>query len=121
MQASRLHTLTKAGRVHVASTHQHPAHVIVTSPRLASHIQTAAISTCARGIIPSKSTNNKSLSRISQINRHITTSSRLLNSMSTNNDQFQLNNLFDVKGKVALVTGGGSGIGLMAVQALAGM
>ncbi|TLD07942.1 short-chain dehydrogenase, partial [Venturia nashicola] len=39
--------------------------------------------------------------------------------MSTNNYQFQLNNLFDVKGRVALVTGGGSGIGLMAVQALA--
>ena len=27
--------------------------------------------------------------------------------------------LFDVKGKVALVTGGGTGIGLMAAQALA--
>ena len=38
---------------------------------------------------------------------------------SNNNPEFQLANLFDVKGKVALVTGGGSGIGLMATQALA--
>ncbi|KAF5016589.1 hypothetical protein F66182_11686 [Fusarium sp. NRRL 66182] len=37
----------------------------------------------------------------------------------TNNEQFKLENLFNVKGKVALITGGGSGIGLMAVQALA--
>lgn len=36
-----------------------------------------------------------------------------------NNDQFEIANLFDVKGKVALVTGGGSGIGLMCTQALA--
>jgi len=36
-----------------------------------------------------------------------------------NNDVFKLENLFSVKGKVALVTGGGSGIGLMATQALA--
>lgn len=40
-------------------------------------------------------------------------------SSSNNNPEFQLVNLFDVKGKVALVTGGGSGIGLMATQALA--
>jgi NAD(P)-dependent dehydrogenase (short-subunit alcohol dehydrogenase family) len=40
-------------------------------------------------------------------------------SSSNNNSEFQLANLFDVKGKVALITGGGSGIGLMATQALA--
>lgn len=33
--------------------------------------------------------------------------------------RFQLENVFNVKGRVALVTGGGSGIGLMATQALA--
>lgn len=119
MQASRLRTIIKAGRV--ASTHQRTAHVIVTSPRLPSSMQSAAISTSARGIVFPRSTNNRTFGRTSQINRHITTSSRLSSNMSTNNDQFQLNNLFDVKGKVALVTGGGSGIGLMAVQALAGM
>ncbi|KAB8075278.1 hypothetical protein BDV29DRAFT_172176 [Aspergillus leporis] len=37
----------------------------------------------------------------------------------TSNDSFKLENLFNVKGKVALITGGGSGIGLMATQALA--
>ncbi|GAB7363531.1 hypothetical protein MBLNU230_g3799t1 [Neophaeotheca triangularis] len=36
-----------------------------------------------------------------------------------NNADFQLSEVFNVKNKVALVTGGGSGIGLMAVQALA--
>jgi NAD(P)-dependent dehydrogenase (short-subunit alcohol dehydrogenase family) len=36
-----------------------------------------------------------------------------------NSQKFKLSNLYDVKGKVALITGGGSGIGLMAVQALA--
>ncbi|KAF5874347.1 putative short chain dehydrogenase reductase family protein [Botrytis fragariae] len=39
--------------------------------------------------------------------------------MSDTNKNFLLSNVFNVKGKVALVTGGGSGIGLMATQALA--
>lgn len=40
--------------------------------------------------------------------------------MSTkDNSRFTREHLFDLKGKVALVTGGGSGIGLMATQALA--
>ncbi|GAA89678.1 hypothetical protein ASPFODRAFT_65692 [Aspergillus luchuensis CBS 106.47] len=38
---------------------------------------------------------------------------------SASNENFKLENLFGVKGKVALITGGGSGIGLMATQALA--
>jgi len=37
----------------------------------------------------------------------------------SNNNDFRLSEVFNVKGKVALVTGGGSGIGLMATQALA--
>lgn len=42
-----------------------------------------------------------------------------MGSQDSNNDVFKLENIFSVKGKVALVTGGGSGIGLMATQALA--
>merc|ERR1712000_234249 len=41
-------------------------------------------------------------------------------SSKQDNSLFTRDNLFDLKGKVALVTGGGSGIGLMATQALAG-
>jgi len=40
-------------------------------------------------------------------------------SSPNNNASFTLENLFGMKGKVALITGGGSGIGLMATQALA--
>ncbi|KAH8810941.1 hypothetical protein F5884DRAFT_780814 [Xylogone sp. PMI_703] len=39
--------------------------------------------------------------------------------MSSSNNNFLLDEVFNVKGKVALITGGGSGIGLMATQALA--
>jgi len=39
--------------------------------------------------------------------------------MSDTNSNFLLSEVFNVKGKIALVTGGGSGIGLMATQALA--
>ena len=40
-------------------------------------------------------------------------------SSKSQHEAFKLENLFGVKGKVALITGGGSGIGLMATQALA--
>jgi len=40
-------------------------------------------------------------------------------STNSHNEDFKLSKLFDVNGKVALITGGGSGIGLMATQALA--
>lgn len=41
------------------------------------------------------------------------------NNMPTNNAELQLGNVFNVKDKVALVSGGGSGIGLMISQTLA--
>lgn len=40
-------------------------------------------------------------------------------SLNQRNESFKLSSLFDVANKVALITGGGSGIGLMATQALA--
>lgn len=42
-----------------------------------------------------------------------------MSSKENNNEIFKIASLYDVKGKVALVTGGGTGIGLMATQALA--
>ncbi|PHH59775.1 hypothetical protein CDD81_2579 [Ophiocordyceps australis] len=39
--------------------------------------------------------------------------------MPTNNAEFALDNVFNVEGRVAVITGGGSGLGLMAAQALA--
>ena len=38
---------------------------------------------------------------------------------AASHDEYNRNSLFNMKGRVALVTGGGSGIGLMAAQALA--
>jgi NAD(P)-dependent dehydrogenase (short-subunit alcohol dehydrogenase family) len=40
-------------------------------------------------------------------------------SINDHNNTFKLNEIFNVKDKVAVITGGGSGIGLMATQALA--
>jgi len=57
-----------------------------------------------------------SLSRLQQFKNQFSTTTI---KMSESNKNFLLENVFNVKGKVALVTGGGSGIGLMATQALA--
>lgn len=42
-----------------------------------------------------------------------------LRTIMTNNSIFKVDNLYNVKGWVAVVTGGGSGIGLMCAQAFA--
>jgi len=59
---------------------------------------------------------NASTNRRQQFQKQFSTSSA---NMSQTNNNFLLGEVFNVKGKVALVTGGGSGIGLMATQALA--
>lgn len=48
--------------------------------------------------------------------RSLSTSAKMSMSSPENNNDFLLENLFNVRGKVAVVSGGGSGIGLMATQ-----
>ena len=48
-----------------------------------------------------------------------TTQSQRPNSIMSNNAELTQSNIFNVKDKIALVTGGGSGIGLMITQTLA--
>ncbi|KIV83595.1 hypothetical protein PV11_05608 [Exophiala sideris] len=55
--------------------------------------------------------------RLLNLKNHFSTNTLAMS--QNNNADFKLDKLFDVKGKVALITGGGSGIGLMATQALA--
>ncbi|KAG9784953.1 hypothetical protein HRR83_000806 [Exophiala dermatitidis] len=56
-------------------------------------------------------------SRLSSLKQQFSTSPTM--SVNSHNQEFKLEKLFNVKDKVALITGGGSGIGLMATQALA--
>lgn len=51
--------------------------------------------------------------------RPVTSKTKAKMAAKSSNEHFKLENLFSVKNKIALVTGGGSGIGLMATQALA--
>lgn len=60
---------------------------------------------------PSPPTN--SLHRATQSTRHFTDQIHSKMAPSNNNQDFQLSEVFNVKNKVALVTGGGTGIGLM--------
>src|SRR2546423_10946220 len=69
-------------------------------------------------VIPQVSTRMKAQPCLCSIQQQLRSASTSMPS-SNNNSEFQLDNLFNVRGKVALVTGGGSGIGLMATQALA--
>jgi len=59
---------------------------------------------------------SSSINRIQQFQKQFSTTST---NMSQTNNNFLLSEVFNVKGKVALISGGGSGIGLMATQALA--
>lgn len=54
------------------------------------------------------------IDRAKQLKQHLTTRSESTSpSKMSNNPDLQLGEVFNVKNKVALVTGGGSGIGLM--------
>ncbi|KAI0130489.1 hypothetical protein BJ170DRAFT_620297 [Xylariales sp. AK1849] len=90
----------------VVSHHKRPLSNILRSSQAVDFVipKTASIS---------RVYSNNSLPSRCQINRQ---SIRMASNSA--NAKFTRDNLFDLKGRVALVTGGGSGIGLMATQAL---
>src|ERR1700742_2175985 len=56
--------------------------------------------------------------RLQSLRKHFSTTPTM-SGLNSRNQSFKLDKLFDVSAKVALVTGGGTGIGLMITQALA--
>lgn len=60
---------------------------------------------------------NQAQPRLASLNKQFSSTSNMPS--NTHNEKFKLEKLFDVQNKAALITGGGSGIGLMATQALA--
>lgn len=83
------------------------------SPVISSRCSTKGYLSASMSNFPST---NHSFRRLQQVQKQFFTTSE---NMSQSNNNFLLSEVFNVKGKVALVTGGGSGIGLMATQALA--
>lgn len=88
-------------------------------PSARSNPISRSISLIAQAVIQTPNTTAKP--RLAQISRQFSASSihPAMTSQNNNNANFKLENLYSVKDKVALVTGGGTGIGLMATQALA--
>jgi NADP-dependent 3-hydroxy acid dehydrogenase YdfG len=58
-------------------------------------------------------------SRVQAVPKPYTSKMSTQSIAAASHDEYNRNSLFNMKGRVALVTGGGSGIGLMATQALA--